>query len=97
MFQMLGLFAEFERAIIAERIHAGLSRAREQGTKSGIPIGRPERFINIRERAQALKDQWIGTRRIADQLGNCGRPLSRPCGIWRRRDRKRPNPGGGQP
>ena len=37
---MLGVFAEFERAIIQERIHAGLARARERGTKSGRPIGR---------------------------------------------------------
>jgi DNA invertase Pin-like site-specific DNA recombinase len=37
---MLGVFAEFERAIIQERIHAGLARARVVGTKSGKPIGR---------------------------------------------------------
>ena len=42
LFQMLGVFAEFERAIIQERIHAGLARAREKGTKSGRPIGRPQ-------------------------------------------------------
>jgi len=41
LFQMLGVFAEFERAIIQERIHAGLARAREKGTKSGKSIGRP--------------------------------------------------------
>jgi DNA invertase Pin-like site-specific DNA recombinase len=40
LFQMLGVFAEFERAIIQERIYAGLARAREKGTKSGKPIGR---------------------------------------------------------
>jgi DNA invertase Pin-like site-specific DNA recombinase len=40
LFQMLGVFAEFERTIIQERIHAGLARAREKGTKSGKPIGR---------------------------------------------------------
>jgi DNA invertase Pin-like site-specific DNA recombinase len=40
LFQMLGVFAEFERAIIQERIHAGLARARVIGTKSGKPIGR---------------------------------------------------------
>ena len=33
LFQMLGVFAEFERAIIQERIHAGLARAREKGTR----------------------------------------------------------------
>jgi DNA invertase Pin-like site-specific DNA recombinase len=37
---MLGVFAEFERAIIQERIHAGLARARVVGTKSGKSIGR---------------------------------------------------------
>ena len=42
LFQMLGVFAEFERAIIQERIHAGLNRAKETGTKSGKPIGRPQ-------------------------------------------------------
>jgi DNA invertase Pin-like site-specific DNA recombinase len=28
MFQMLGVFAQFERSIIAERVRAGLARAR---------------------------------------------------------------------
>ena len=41
LFQMLGVFAEFERALIQERIHAGLVRAREKGTRSGKPTGRP--------------------------------------------------------
>jgi DNA invertase Pin-like site-specific DNA recombinase len=41
LFQMLGVFAEFERAILQERIHAGIARARKHGTKSGEPIGRP--------------------------------------------------------
>jgi DNA invertase Pin-like site-specific DNA recombinase len=41
MFQMLGVFAEFERAIIVERVNAGLARARAGGTKSGRAIGRP--------------------------------------------------------
>ncbi|HYZ39321.1 MAG TPA: recombinase family protein [Stellaceae bacterium] len=41
MFQMLGVFAEFERAVIQARVNAGIARAREQGTKSGKPIGRP--------------------------------------------------------
>jgi DNA invertase Pin-like site-specific DNA recombinase len=41
MFQMLGVFAEFERSMIQARVNAGLARAREKGTKSGKPIGRP--------------------------------------------------------
>jgi DNA invertase Pin-like site-specific DNA recombinase len=35
MFQMLGVFAEFERAMIVERVKAGLSRARSQGKRLG--------------------------------------------------------------
>lgn len=38
MFQMLGIFAQFERAIMQERIHAGLKRARFQGKKLGRPM-----------------------------------------------------------
>ena len=40
LFQMLGVFAEFERSILQDRIHAGIARARKNGTKSGKPIGR---------------------------------------------------------
>jgi DNA invertase Pin-like site-specific DNA recombinase len=32
LFQMMGVFAEFERAMIQERIHAGLARARAEGS-----------------------------------------------------------------
>jgi DNA invertase Pin-like site-specific DNA recombinase len=35
MFQMLGVFAEFERGIIKERVNSGLARARANGTKLG--------------------------------------------------------------
>ena len=35
MFQMLGVFAEFERGLIRERVNAGLARARAKGTKLG--------------------------------------------------------------
>ena len=40
LFQMLAVFAEFERSIIQERIAAGIARARATGTRSGKPIGR---------------------------------------------------------
>ena len=39
MFQMLGVFSEFERSIIRSRVKAGMARARIHGTKSGKPIG----------------------------------------------------------
>lgn len=35
MFQMCGVFAEFERGMIRERVNAGLARAKERGTRLG--------------------------------------------------------------
>ena len=35
MFQMCGVFAEFERAMIVERVTAGLARAKANGIKLG--------------------------------------------------------------
>ncbi len=68
MFQMLGVFAEFEREIIAERIHAGLARAKEQGTKSGKPIGRP-RTTRARRRAVVnAREAGRSIRHIAGQF-----------------------------
>lgn len=37
MFQMTGVFAEFERAMIRERVKAGLNRAKENGKLLGRP------------------------------------------------------------
>lgn len=39
MFQMMGVFAEFERAMIVERVNAGLARARAEGKQLGRPSG----------------------------------------------------------
>ena len=35
MFQMMGVFAEFERAMIQERVRAGLARAKSEGKRLG--------------------------------------------------------------
>jgi DNA invertase Pin-like site-specific DNA recombinase len=35
LFQMMGVFAEFERAMIRERVMSGLERAKAQGTRLG--------------------------------------------------------------
>ena len=45
MFQMCGVFAEFERGILSERVKAGLNRAREQGRL----LGRPIKIVNIKK------------------------------------------------
>jgi DNA invertase Pin-like site-specific DNA recombinase len=50
MFQMMGVFAEFERAMIVERVKAGLSRARSQGKRLGRRPVSAEVIKSIRER-----------------------------------------------
>lgn len=83
MFGMLGVFAEFEREIIAERINAGLARSREQGTKSGKPIGRPEVYRSIVANAKKLKADGLGTRRIAAELGVARATVIKALGEYR--------------
>ncbi|MGZ9083695.1 MAG: recombinase family protein [Rhodoplanes sp.] len=50
LFQMLGVFAEFERAIIVERVRAGIARARTEGKHLGRPRinGQTEQAIRWR-------------------------------------------------
>jgi DNA invertase Pin-like site-specific DNA recombinase len=68
MFQMLGVFSEFERAMIQERVRAGLARAREEGQQLGRPTleqSDPARAAQVR----ALRAKGMGVRRVARTLG----------------------------
>src|SRR5215472_8544915 len=49
MFQMMGVFAEFERSMIQERVRAGLKRAKAEGKVLGRPRLDPELVTRIRE------------------------------------------------
>src|SRR5215469_13475195 len=70
MFQMLGVFAEFERSLIRERVMAGLARARKYGTKSGNPFGRPKVETNTEAAIRAaLAKGDKGMRKIAAEIG----------------------------
>ena len=42
LFQMMGVFAEFERSMIQERVRAGLRRAKDEGKKLGRPRVAPD-------------------------------------------------------
>ncbi len=78
MFQMMGVFAEFERAIIRERIMAGLSRVKEVGTKSGRPIGRPKTVTPEMEQAiHSARTEGNSLRKIAEQVGTSLRSVQR--------------------
>ena len=60
-FQMVGAFAEFERALIAERVKDGLAYAKAHGTKSGRPVGRPPLDIDVIKVCDALRER-VGER-----------------------------------
>ncbi len=49
LFQMLGVFAEFERSIIRSRVKAGLERTKAKGTKLGRPSLAPIQVKQIKE------------------------------------------------
>ena len=67
MFQMMGVFAEFERAMIQERVRAGLARARSEGKRLGRPPIAPALEKRIRE---ALANPGRpGIRVIAERFG----------------------------
>ena len=65
MFQMLGVFAEFERGIIRERVNAGLARARANGTK----LGRRRVEPAVEARILELKADGHGILKIGRKLG----------------------------
>lgn len=65
LFQMLGVFAEFERAIIVERVRAGIARARIEGRHLGRPRIDGETELAIRT---ALAE-GRGIRKVARECG----------------------------
>lgn len=76
MLQVVGAFAEFERGIIRARIESGLQRAREKGTRSGLPIGRPSRAVDV-EKVKKLRRAGESWRQIARRLHVPRRTLER--------------------
>jgi DNA invertase Pin-like site-specific DNA recombinase len=66
MFQMMGVFAEFERAMIQERVRAGLARAKDEGKT----LGRPK-IAAVTEKAirAALSKGDEGMHKIAARFG----------------------------
>lgn len=68
MFQMMGVFSEFERAMIRDRINSGLARAKSQGKV----LGRPKISLVTEDAIRkALVSGKTGIRKIA-MLHNVG-------------------------
>jgi DNA invertase Pin-like site-specific DNA recombinase len=64
MFQMLGVFSEFERSMISERVNAGLARARAQGKT----LGRPRSPAIEKAILEALARGGKGMQKIAKEF-----------------------------
>jgi DNA invertase Pin-like site-specific DNA recombinase len=73
MFQMLGVFAQFERAMIRERVNAGLARARAQGKT----LGRPKVAPTVERRVRASLSKGTGILKTARALGLGTRTVQR--------------------
>ena len=67
LLQMSGVFAEFERAMLKERVHAGLARARAQGKN----LGRRRTTGATDDAILKLRSQGLGVQAIRKRLG-CG-------------------------
>ncbi len=63
MFQIIGAMAEFERALIQERVRAGIRNARAKGTR----VGRPRVFVDV-TRIAALRAQGFSWSRIVSEM-----------------------------
>jgi DNA invertase Pin-like site-specific DNA recombinase len=81
MFQMLGVFAEFERGIIRERVNAGLARAKANGTKLGRRRVKP-----------SVEARILELRANGDGILKIGRKLSVGTSVVQRVFKERPRP-----
>jgi DNA invertase Pin-like site-specific DNA recombinase len=79
MFQMLGVFAEFEREMIKARVHAGMARVKREIESKGVyptrdghtirRLGRPGAEPHKIEQAKAMLAAGTGILKVARTLG----------------------------
>jgi DNA invertase Pin-like site-specific DNA recombinase len=75
---LLASLAKQERVRISERVRAGLTRAKQLGTRSGRAIGRPAALFR-RDQALELRAQWLSLRKIAQTVGVSPTTVRRAC------------------
>lgn len=76
MFQMLGVFSEFERSMIRERVHAGLDRARSQGKQLGRPKSIDDKTASAIRKARG---SGMSFRKVASQFEVSVGAVQRAC------------------
>ena len=66
MFQMIGVFSEFEREMISERVKLGLERVKSKGKK----LGRPQKVdLKMVDEMKQLKNIGWSNGKISEHLG----------------------------
>jgi len=74
MFQMIGVFSEFERELISERVKLGLERVKSKGKK----LGRPQKVdLKMIDEMKKLKEIGWSYGKISDHLGVSKMSVSR--------------------
>jgi DNA invertase Pin-like site-specific DNA recombinase len=66
---IMSLGADIERKLISERTKAGLQRVKENGSKSGKPIGRPEKVIDFQRIEDMHKKTGLSKNAVSKFLG----------------------------
>ena len=77
IFTIISAVAQLERDIIAERVKAGLRRAKDRGKR----LGRPQGTALDIEAASRLRREGMGLRQIAEKLGSSKTTVSRVLGM----------------
>ena len=74
MFQMIGVFSEFEREMISERVKLGLERVKSKGKK----LGRPQKVdLKMIDEMKKLKEIGWSYGKISNHLGVSKMSVSR--------------------
>jgi len=76
MFSMMGVFAEFERSMIQERVKAGLERAKADGKRLGRP---PVLASTVVQEIRNLRSQGLSARKVAQRTGVSHSSVLRLC------------------
>jgi|SaaInlStandDraft_7_1057024.scaffolds.fasta_scaffold87457_1 DNA invertase Pin-like site-specific DNA recombinase len=69
MFQMMGIFAEFQRNLIIDNVKAGLDRAKQKGVKLGRPRTADKKYSKeILDNTISMQKQGYSIRKISKLL-----------------------------
>jgi len=74
MFNIIGAMAEFERALIQERVKAGIRNARAKGKR----IGRPRKLVDVLELARSAPQTGLWLEEDCERA----KPRSRDCNAY---------------